>query len=250
MKSQSRRSVLGHLVAGGVALSAGSAAIGAEPVLALISAHREATAAHSAALREQERCELADVPKFRYEAACEAACHADFEAWRDLISTAPQTLAGLKAWASYLDEVRKTEAGCWKIMRRRSSRPLRAPSQIWPKKDSPPVCRVCAGGGLRSVEAGDVGLFNVAACVAYCGSLDQNHDSDVQLIAHEVRLSTWPNRRTAAAPVLGRPGAYCTASRVGPPIPRGERARRFTSVGFSCSKKRISWNVCDCPPLI
>ena len=108
MKTQSRRSVLGHLVAGGVALSAGTA--GAEPTFALIDAHRKATTLHSAALCEQERCEQADVPKFCYDEACEAACHADMKAWRDLVGTAPQTLAGLKAWASYLDEVRKVES--------------------------------------------------------------------------------------------------------------------------------------------
>jgi hypothetical protein len=31
------------------------------------------------------------------------------KAWRELVNTAPQTLASLKAWASYLDEVRVTE---------------------------------------------------------------------------------------------------------------------------------------------
>jgi hypothetical protein len=33
---------------------------------------RKATAAHGAALREQERCEQANIPKLRYDAACEA----------------------------------------------------------------------------------------------------------------------------------------------------------------------------------
>ena len=87
-----------------------SGATSADPVFGLIEAHREATARHGAALREQERCEQADVPKFRYDAACEAACHADIDAWRNLVSTAPQTLGGLQAWASYLNEVRETEA--------------------------------------------------------------------------------------------------------------------------------------------
>jgi hypothetical protein len=35
----------------------------------------------------------------------EAPCHADMDAFQELIATAPQTLAGLRAWASYLCEI-------------------------------------------------------------------------------------------------------------------------------------------------
>jgi hypothetical protein len=105
----SRRRALQIVAGGAVALTAGAAAVGADPAFALIEAHRTATNLHSVALREQERCEQAGVPKALYDAACEEACHADNRAWRELVSTAPQTLAGLKAWASYLDEVRKVE---------------------------------------------------------------------------------------------------------------------------------------------
>lgn len=114
-ETQSRRAILTHLVAGGIAATiagpvAPATAAGIDPVFGLIEAHRTATNLHSAALREQERCEQADVPKFRYDAACEAACHADMKAWRELVNTAPQTVAGMKAWVFYLDEVRKTES--------------------------------------------------------------------------------------------------------------------------------------------
>jgi hypothetical protein len=36
--------------------------------------------------------------------------HADADTFHDLIETAPTTLAGLLAWVSYLDEIRKVEA--------------------------------------------------------------------------------------------------------------------------------------------
>lgn len=106
----SRRGAFQIVAGGAVTLTAGAAAVGADPAFALIEAHRSATALHGAALREQARCEQANVPKFLYDAACEAACHADMNAWRELVSTAPQTLAGLKAWGSYLDEVREAES--------------------------------------------------------------------------------------------------------------------------------------------
>ena len=40
----------------------------------------------------------------------DAPCHADCRAFRELVSTAPQTFAGLQAWASYLDEVGQCES--------------------------------------------------------------------------------------------------------------------------------------------
>ena len=86
-------------------------AAGVDPVFGLIEAHRTATALHSAALKEQARIEQMDVPG-AWEMAGKIAdgpCHADWAAWRELVNTAPQTFAGLRAWAFYLDEVRGKE---------------------------------------------------------------------------------------------------------------------------------------------
>jgi hypothetical protein len=82
-------------------------AIGADPVFALIEAHRTATALHGAALKEQDRLEQLNEPG-AWEVS-EAPCHADVAAWRELVNTAPQTRAGLRAWAFYLEEVRSKE---------------------------------------------------------------------------------------------------------------------------------------------
>jgi hypothetical protein len=102
--THSRRRALQIAAGSAVALTAGAAAIGADRVFTLIEAHRKATDMHGAALREQDR-----LGGLGYDFATEA-CHADNDAWRELVNTAPQTLAGLKAWASYLDEVRKVES--------------------------------------------------------------------------------------------------------------------------------------------
>lgn len=72
-----------------------------DPVYRLIEVHRVAAAAHATALKEQAHREDWDT---------EAACRADMDAFDILIETAPTTLAGLVAWAAYLDEVRAVEA--------------------------------------------------------------------------------------------------------------------------------------------
>jgi len=98
MQTQSRRAILGQIVAGGIASMAGipTTAAGADPVFGLIEAHRTAAVAHSAALAEQVT--FADWN-------CEAPCHAEMDAFHELIATAPRTLAGLRAWAAYFSEV-------------------------------------------------------------------------------------------------------------------------------------------------
>ena len=91
---QSRRTVLGHIVAGGAAATIAAPAIaGPDPVFGLIEAYREAEALHSAALKEQERLEIADDP--RASEVADEPCHAEFRAWRQLVSTAPKTLTGV-----------------------------------------------------------------------------------------------------------------------------------------------------------
>jgi hypothetical protein len=93
-------------------VSAATAPAGlADPVFGLIEAHRTATAAHTVALKEQERLESINDP-FADSAATDA-CHADVGAFDDLIQTAPTTFAGLVAWASYLHEIRKV--GAWML---------------------------------------------------------------------------------------------------------------------------------------
>jgi hypothetical protein len=84
-----------------------AAAAQADPVFSLIEAHREASARHGVALREQERLERIGDPEA--STVADEPCHADVRTWRVLIRTAPLTLAGLRAWASYLDEVRVVE---------------------------------------------------------------------------------------------------------------------------------------------
>jgi hypothetical protein len=72
----------------------------ADPVFGLIEAHRTASAAHTAVLKEEAHREDWDT---------EAVCHADMDAFESLIETAPITLSGLVAWAGYLNGVRKVE---------------------------------------------------------------------------------------------------------------------------------------------
>lgn len=78
-----------------------------DPVHRLIEAHRTARAAHLVALEEQNRFVLMDDHTFGD--ITEDACHADMDAWQELLSTAAATLAGLRAWAAYLDEIREVE---------------------------------------------------------------------------------------------------------------------------------------------
>jgi hypothetical protein len=78
-----------------------------DPVFGLIEAHRTATDLHGAALKEQARLEQIGDP--RASEVGDASCHADARTFRALVNTAPQTFAGLQAWAFYLDEVRRKE---------------------------------------------------------------------------------------------------------------------------------------------
>jgi hypothetical protein len=82
-----------------------------DPAFGLIEAHRTATAAHSVALKEQARLESIGDPLA--DSIAEDTCHADMDAFSDLIETAPTTFAGLVAWASYLDEIRGVDP--WKF---------------------------------------------------------------------------------------------------------------------------------------
>lgn len=83
------------------------AATSIDPTFGLIEAHRTASALHGAALKEQERLEQMDDP--RASEIADAPCHADVRTFLELVNTAPQTLAGLHAWAGYLDELRGAE---------------------------------------------------------------------------------------------------------------------------------------------
>jgi hypothetical protein len=85
----------------------GAPASALDPVFGLIEAHRTATDLHGAALKEQARLEQIGDP--RASEVGDAPCHADARTFRELVSTAPQTFAGLQAWAFYLDEVRRKE---------------------------------------------------------------------------------------------------------------------------------------------
>jgi hypothetical protein len=78
-----------------------------DPVYGLIEAHRQAQAAHIIALAEQDRLERIGDPAAG--GIAEGPCHADMDAFNDLIETAPTTFAGLVAWASYLDEIGKVD---------------------------------------------------------------------------------------------------------------------------------------------
>jgi hypothetical protein len=60
----------------------------------------------------------------------EAPCEAALDAFIELIETAPTTLAGLQAWASYLGEIVFDEAGPTLVVTL-----VEAPK----RKDSPPV---------------------------------------------------------------------------------------------------------------
>jgi hypothetical protein len=109
MAMQSRRTVL-SLVAGGVAATIASPtpAVGNDPVFGNIQVHRTARVAHFAALAEQTRLEgLGDL--WGAGLITEAPCHAEMDAFNELIGTAPRTLAGLRAWGAYLDEIRGDE---------------------------------------------------------------------------------------------------------------------------------------------
>lgn len=84
---------------------------GVEPIFELIEAHREACAAHLAALDEQTRLEgLHDRDADR---VADEPCHAEWRAFEALIDTPPVTFAGLVAWATYLDGVRREDP--WKF---------------------------------------------------------------------------------------------------------------------------------------
>ena len=109
MKTQNRRTVL-HLVAGSVAATIAAPAIaGPDPVFGLIETHRTARAAHFVALAEQTR--LDSIGDHRgANAITEAPCHAEMDAFNALIETAPRTLASLRVWAAYLEEIRSDEA--------------------------------------------------------------------------------------------------------------------------------------------
>jgi hypothetical protein len=76
-------------------------------VYSLIEAHRTAGAAHLAALQEQYRLEGVGDPAA--DSIVEQPCHADVDAFDDLIEAAALTLPGLQAWAAYLHEIRETE---------------------------------------------------------------------------------------------------------------------------------------------
>jgi hypothetical protein len=86
----------------GAALAAPASAL--DPVFALIEAHRTARAAYLVALAGRNRLDqIGDISAdWEYET--------DADAFNDLIEMAPTTFAGLVAWASYLDEIRKVEA--------------------------------------------------------------------------------------------------------------------------------------------
>jgi hypothetical protein len=92
-----------------------------DPVFSLIEAHRGASARHGVALKEQARLEQLGDPEASKVA--DEPCHADVRTWRTLVSTAPLTFAGLRAWASYLDEVRGVEE--WMFRTESEGRTLR-----------------------------------------------------------------------------------------------------------------------------
>jgi hypothetical protein len=99
------------IAAGGTALAlaipSAPAAAAFDPIFDSIEAHRTARAALLAALAEQNR--LDEIGDRSGHWVASAACHADTEAFDRLIATAPTTLAGLQAWAAYLDEIRHVE---------------------------------------------------------------------------------------------------------------------------------------------
>jgi hypothetical protein len=98
------------LVAVGASLTLATPPAGAseDPIFGLIEAHRKASAAHDAALVEQNRLEQIGDPEADW--ITEAPCHAAMDAFHDLIETPPKTLAGLQAWSRYLEEIGNVEA--------------------------------------------------------------------------------------------------------------------------------------------
>jgi hypothetical protein len=78
-----------------------------DPVFRLIEAHRTARAAYLVARAEQDRLDRIGDRSGDWVAA--AQFEADIDALNDLIETAATTFAGLRAWASYLDEIRDVD---------------------------------------------------------------------------------------------------------------------------------------------
>jgi hypothetical protein len=76
-------------------------ASGIDPTFSLIEAHQLANAAHYAAIAEQTRLDSINDPAAEW--ITEAPCCAANDAFNELIGTAPRTIAGLRAWAAYLD---------------------------------------------------------------------------------------------------------------------------------------------------
>jgi len=79
---------------------------GGDPIIGLIQAYLTAQAAHDAALAKQET--FADWN-------CEEQCHAETDAFNELIETVPQTIAGLRAWADYLDDLGRSDERDWML---------------------------------------------------------------------------------------------------------------------------------------
>lgn len=89
------------------ALAAASPASPLDPVYGLIEAHRTEMAAYLVASTEQTRLDRIGDPSADWFG--EAEYDAQKDSFNDLIETAPTTFAGLLAWASYLNEIRKLE---------------------------------------------------------------------------------------------------------------------------------------------
>jgi hypothetical protein len=90
-------------------VSAADALAGAlDPVFGLIEAHRTARAAYDVARAEQDRRDRIGDRSGDWVAA--EQFEADIDAFNDLIETPATTFAGLRAWASYLDEIRDIDA--------------------------------------------------------------------------------------------------------------------------------------------
>jgi hypothetical protein len=73
-----------------------------DAIYGLIETHRAAHAAHLVVCDGQDRLEQMGGPS---SDVAEGPCNADMDAIHELIQTAPTTLAGLVAWAAYLNEV-------------------------------------------------------------------------------------------------------------------------------------------------
>jgi hypothetical protein len=87
----------------------------------------------------------------------------------------------------------------------------------------------CAGGGLRSVETGDLGPFNVAACVAYCGSLTKPAAAFGQTGAPSPLLRFWAARRVS----------YCVARRAA--FNADDETTRRGKLELECSEDKSGW---------